>query len=451
MSADSSNTYKAEIHKLYHLLSQFKLYNNPDKLYLRKIKVKRIGPTLSDLIVTFNANINSFGPRPACAVTGTVTGTVTAAIAIRKKMKHNDDPDNCPDSLLSKDLLSTPSSDDDPPPSNIIILKTSEYEKMKTTKYSLTDLRSLCIHYGIKRSGTKPELTLRIYTHLKQSYVIVKIQRYFRQYISAKYRTLSGPGYLRVKKCVNDTDFYTFDKLSEIAPHNLFTFLDRDGKIYGFHIASIYNLIMNSFPDITNPYNRNILPVNIIRNVYDKLIYGTLLKFRSRIKLDEPDEDDDNDGGDSGDGNNKEYRELSKEKQEELYIFDLFQHINRLGNYSDSEWFTSLQRADFLRFIRNIHDIWYYRANLSQDMKERICPPHGNPFTLNHNSVNLNVINLLNDLELRSIAVSIISNIVKRGVTREDQCLGAFYVLATLTIVNQNARNALPWLYEAVI
>jgi hypothetical protein len=47
--------------------------------------------------------------------------------------------------------------------------------------------------------------------------------------------------------------------------------------------------------------------------------------------------------------------------------------------------------------------------------------------------------------------VSIINNIVKRGVTREDQCLGAFYVLATLTIVNQNARNALPWLYEAVL
>jgi hypothetical protein len=142
---------------------------------------------------------------------------------------------------------------------------------------------------------------------------------------------------------------------------------------------------------------------------------------------------------------------LSREKQEDLYIVGLFQHINTLGNYSDSEWFTTLQRPEFLRFIRHIHDIWYYRANLSQDMKERICPPHGNPFMLNKISVNLNVVNLLNDSELRTIAVSIINNIVKRGVTREDQCLGAFYVLATLTIVNQNARNALPWLYEAVL
>jgi hypothetical protein len=84
-------------------------------------------------------------------------------------------------------------------------------------------------------------------------------------------------------------------------------------------------------------------------------------------------------------------------------------------------------------------------------MKERICPPTGNPFMLNNVGVNMSVVYLLSDSELRTIAVSIISNIVTRGVTREDQCLGAFYVLATLTIVNQNARNALPWLYEAVL
>jgi hypothetical protein len=394
-------------------------------------------PGSSELTIAYSGNTGSGA--------GAGSGNGSSA-PVRKKMKLNEDVEN-PDSssIASKDGPSPgPSSyDDEPPPSNIIILKTGEYEKVKTTKYTLTDLRTLCAHYGIKKSGTKPELTLRIYNHLRQSHVIVKIQRKFRQYVSAKYRLLSGPGYLHVKNCVNDTDFYTFDKLTDIALHNLFTFRDRDGKIYGFHIASIYNLILNSFPEITNPYNRNLLPVAIVQNVYDKLIYGTLLRFRATIKLEDVDnQDNDDDENHSG---------LSREKQEDLYIVGLFQHINTLGNYSDSEWFTTLQRPEFLRFIRHIHDIWYYRANLSQDMKERICPPHGNPFMLNNISVNLNVVNLLNDSELRTIAVSIINNIVKRGVTREDQCLGAFYVLATLTIVNQNARNALPWLYEAVL
>jgi hypothetical protein len=246
---------------------------------------------------------------------------------------------------------------------------------------------------------------------------------------------------------VNDTDFYTFDKLCEIKPTELFTYRDNDDKVYGFHIASIFHLIISSYPNITNPYNRKLIPAAIINNLYEKLIYGSLLGFRVSVKLDDPDEEEQP----VTVGNLTTSSGLSREKQEELFIVDLFQHINTLGNYSDSEWFIALQRAELIRFIRNVHDIWYYRANLSQEMKERICPPSGNPFVLNNAHVNLNVLTLLTDPEIRTICVSIIERMVRRGVSREDQCLGAFYVLATLTIVSQDARNALPWLYEAVM
>ena len=171
--------------------------------------------------------------------------------------------------------------------------------------------------------------------------------------------------------------------------------------------------------------------------MYEKLIYGSLINVKVSIKLDD-DED-------------TTVEKITPEKQEELFIVGLFQHINTLGNYSDSEWFMTLHRNDFLRFIRHIYDIWSYRANLTYDVKERICPPNGNPFMLNNSFININIVNLLSEAELRTICVSIIERMVKRGVSREDQCLGAFYVLATLTIVNQNARDALPWLYEAVL
>lgn len=231
----------------------------------------------------------------------------------------------------------------------------------------------------------------------------------------------------------------------------LFTYLDSDNKIYGFHIASIFHLIITSYPTITNPYNRNVISSNVIKNVYEKLIYGSLIGFRVSVKLDDEDDDTINDNQSgytnvSGGGS-----VITREKQEELFIVDLFQHINTLGNYSDSDWFIVLQRDDLIRFIRNIHDIWYYRANLSQEMKERICPPHGNPFLLHNSHINMNVISLLTYAEIRTICVSVIDRISRRGTSREDQCLGAFYILATLTIVNQDARNALPWLYEAVV
>lgn len=453
LSSDSASSYnKTETHRLYVKLLPFSLYDNPTRQYSRKIKLKR---NVSEYVIVSSSSVSYFASSPAST-------NERAEPKTRKKMKLmstdseqvEQPPKDSKSSAMSTIL-------EDEPQTNIIILKSSDHEKMKVAKYSLAELRTLCCHYGIKKSGTKPELTQRLYTHLRHSYYIVKIQRLFRNFISKKYRQICGPGYLHAKDCVNDTDFYTFDALSNIKPTELFTYRDSDNKIYGFHIASIFHLIITAYPNITNPYNRKIIPATVIHHLYEKLIYGSLLGFRVSVKLDEADEKEPSDitsagggvGGGVGVGGAAgiSISSLSREKQEELFIVDLFQHINTLGNYADSEWFIALQRTELVRFIRNVYDIWYYRANLSQEMKERICPPNGNPFVINNAHVNLSVITLLTDLEVRTICVSIINQMVRRGVTREDQCLGAFYVLATLTIVSQDARNALPWLYEAVM
>lgn len=450
---------KQDTQKLYTLLLPYSIYDNPYKQYSRRIKLKK-----QSLVTTLQPSSTAseymiFSPYwiPTMNVISSNTdNNENINIKTRKKMKITSSINESG----QLDIPKLPTPVEDETPTNIIILKPSEYEKITYSKYSLTELRSLCSHYNIKKSGTKTDLTQRIYTFLKQTYFIRRIQRKFKNFLSRKYGRLSGPGYLQSTKCVNDTDFYTFDKISNIKPTQLFTYRDTDNMIYGFHIASIFHLIVTSYPTITNPYNRNIISSLVIKNLYEKLIYGSLIGFRVSIKLDDDNQDDNESSelisengqtllrsSDSG-GNN---HILTREKQEELFIVDLFQHIDTLGNYSDSEWFMVLQRDELIRFIRHIHDIWYYRANLTQEMKERISPPNGNPFVLHNAHVNLNVITLLTAAELRTICVSIIERMTRRGLSREDQCLGAFYVLATLTIVNQDARNALPWLYEAVL
>jgi hypothetical protein len=437
---------RAETQKLYTILSQLNLYNNPLKQYARKMKIKRIIPSIPTNPIEY-VIIPAHLINMSISVGGSIisgSNTVSSDIKPRKKMKITETNDDIEPEIPK---TSKPTEEE----TNIIIFKPNEYEKIRNTKYSVTELRSLCRYYCIKISGTKHELTSRIYNHLSQSYFIMKIQRVFRQFISRKYRKICGPGYLHTKQCVNDTDFYTFDRLADINPTELFTYRDTDDKIYGFHIASIYHLIISSYPNISNPYNRKVITANIINNLYEKLIYGSLLGFRVSIKLDDSNNDDNGETGTAVAGSGSAVGSVSRERQEELFIVDLFQHINTLGNYSDSDWFIALQRDELIRFIRNLHDIWYYRANLSQETKERICPPIGNPFVIQHAHINMNVINLLTSAEIRTLCVSVIDKMTRRGITREDQCLGAFYVLATLTIVNQNARNALPWLYEAVI
>ena len=52
-------------------------------------------------------------------------------------------------------------------------------------------------------------------------------------------------------------------------------------------------------------------------------------------------------------------------KQLEMKIIELFQYINELGNYADSNWFTNLSRHMIVLFIREVYDIWNYRAQLT--------------------------------------------------------------------------------------
>ena len=96
--------------------------------------------------------------------------------------------------------------------------------------------------------------------------------------------------------------------------------------------------------------------------------------------------------------------------------------------------------------MRELYDIWNYRAQLSNETKRNIAPPIGDPFR----TINLNYLNQLPYDNIKKLAVSIMEVLVKKGVNNDAKSLGAFYVLAGLTLVNINAATAMPWLYQSV-
>jgi hypothetical protein len=52
--------------------------------------------------------------------------------------------------------------------------------------------------------------------------------------------------------------------------------------------------------------------------------------------------------------------------------------------------------------------------------------------------------------QLKNRILEILKKLVYDGINDEFRSLGAYYILASLTLVNENASNALPWLYESV-
>ena len=218
------------------------------------------------------------------------------------------------------------------------------------------------------------------------------------------------------------------DPISEISYTQFFSFKDTDDMIYGFDILSLHNLIVKNGKTTTNPYNRNIIKTNIKNNINKLIKFGSFINEKLDIDIEDVNAN------------------LDPKKIMELRIKSLFQEIDSLGNYTNSEWFSSLDRVGMIRFVRELYDIWEYRAHLSPAVKMEICPPTGNPFL----GLNMMEIPLLPVEVLQLISVNFMENIIKNGINRESKCLGCNYVLCAITLVNPQAAQALPWLYYSV-
>jgi hypothetical protein len=272
-----------------------------------------------------------------------------------------------------------------------------------------------------------------------------------------------GPAKYNRAICNNETDFCTMESISEIPLHKFFSYLDKDGFIYGFELSSLIEYIKQFFSssrkkDFVNPYNRNIinyiLPLIYKLDRLNSIIFKGIYKKKRKEHVGNP--------------NNREnivaraqhifyeYQynhqavvenlRLLRSKSVEDRIKLLFIEIDQLGNYSDYKWFSDLDRRSYLRYFRILKDIWTYRAQMPTNIKLKICPLW-DPFTVISNS-NLSELSIE---QLRMFCLCVMEDMVYTGVDVEFKTLGALHVLSVLTIVSLQARANMPWLYESLI
>ena len=314
------------------------------------------------------------------------------------------------------------------------ILKIGDYEQLMDRQYKISQLKDMCSHYKLKKGGNKTELIDRLYNFLKFSLYVVNIQRVVRGHFMRSYIKLAGPAFRDRSLCINDSDFATLEPLNEITYNQFISFRDDENNIYGCDIMSLYGLLhKKSKYEIRqnrkiplNPYNRNPVSEELI-NDFTRYIRLAKVNKIEHILEDEPEE-------------------INPEKQLELKILQLFQYINELGNYANSEWFNNLSRHRLVLFIREMYDIWNYRAQLTPQSMREIVPPHGNPFI----GLNMHLAQNQTDTMLKRNAFRVMDYLVNSGHTNDNRSLGAYYVLAALTLVSEDARIALPWLFQSV-
>lgn len=230
-----------------------------------------------------------------------------------------------------------------------------------------------------------------------------------------------------LRPSVNDDDFLTMSPLSDFPEDEyMISYADEDNKVWTFVIVSIKSLIDNM--KAINPYTQQPIPSRVIKDILslDEISKHApaLLHKPAPIPIEAP-----------------------KPTLHSICV-DLCRTIDNLDHFTDIDWFISLDIIHLAKFYKELRDIWEYRANLTDDMK-RAHVIDGKLFA-NPELASNNISNLTKT----SLSMTIFNEckrLCTEGRTRHENSLGALWILTALTLVNKNARNAMPWLYESAI
>jgi hypothetical protein len=218
------------------------------------------------------------------------------------------------------------------------------------------------------------------------------------------------------------------DPLDEIPFEQFYSYKDVDNMVYGFDVLSFHNLLTNSKLNNQNPYNRQPIPHYAIINFKRLISVSKMVGEKLNIEL-----------------------EIDKSVNDPVKIVEMravsiFQEIDGLGNYTNPSWFLTLNKILLIKFVKELFDIWNYRAHLTDEIKREICYPSGNPFAY----INIEFLVTIPELSLKSIILNLIEQFIKYGVDENSRILGVNYVLCALTLVSNEAAESLPWLYQSV-
>jgi len=337
-------------------------------------------------------------------------------------------------------------------------------------KYKVPELKTIAKHHRLHITGTKGVLIERIENLFTKMKSAEKIQCIFRGWLVRFSFKIRGEAFKDRSLCVNDTDFCTLEPINEIPFEYFYSYRDEKDFIYGFNISSLIQLFKKN-QKLENPYNReridrqkicqilflnNIIPIlfaekdeNHIKIIAEKPIenraqeaqYLSNFYYRPQVLLTQSEM-------------NMELRTnlqkivSSRNMPITRRIQELFMEIDRLGNYTQSSWYSSLNRSEYVRLYRTLFDIWYYRGHIPREIKNKICPlidPFSNIF-----STRLSTFEITLD-QIQVICTTVIENLIYSGIDEEYRKIGTLHVLSALTLVSGPARMAMPWLYESIV
>lgn len=267
----------------------------------------------------------------------------------------------------------------------------------------------------IKKKSNKLDINRENYLALER-YIII-IQRIVKGFLVRKNIKLRGIAVYCRHLCNNKTDCLSLKEVDMIPIREFYSYKDDQNFTWGFDIITINECIKNN---IANPYNTKEIPKFVSVEI-DRI----QKRMKKEIKLELP-----------------VFKSISLKVQQRCV--ELFQKMDALKNYTKCAWFLELSILHLKKLYKEMEDLWNYRLQLSSSDKLKYTND-GKLFT-----VEIHKVAKMNDkYKLSNLILDEFEKLICDGKTESDRATACQWILSGLTLVHQDARDTLPWLYQS--
>jgi len=247
---------------------------------------------------------------------------------------------------------------------------------------------------------------------------LLKIQKNYKIFKIRKNIRMRGLACYNRSICVNETDFYSLDPISEISISNFYSYTD-DGKFtYGFHIDSIWELTRRK-NRVKNPYNRDLFRDSMkdsVNELYKLKRHSTSL----------------------------EKKKLSLQLIVKSRCIDLFSKIDMFGYQTQIKWLYDKSPSTLRLFYRKLFNLWNHRLCLSVEMKEQILPDM-DVITMNRTLSNPSSLTN-NKFKLLDKILGVLDALMSQSSELNDRNMGAIIILHALAEISPECVESNTWL-----
>ena len=220
----------------------------------------------------------------------------------------------------------------------------------------------------------------------------------------------------------NEEEFASLEPLASIPTPYVFTFVDLQHKLWVFDIRSLAASPRNGAA-LRNPYNRVSLEASVVARYEARMLW---LQRRSYCRIVYSPSTD-----------------LTVRQRWNHRILEVFLTLDSLGFIVNPVWFEELTPPQHMYFRYQLDDIWSRRVK--PEDREAILPgitgrSGGRLFTRR-------LFPGIGPDTTAAETLQIIERLTTASPDKALRTLGALYILAALTTVSEQAREAYPWLW----